>query len=282
MRTIMIKKTLFCGVLMMASMVGYAHTEAQDDIALQMYTLRNVGDVDTQFAMARKAGFSHVELVGDHHLDLPTMQKMLKKYQLNVIASHVQLSDLESDREKIVAFNKGIGNSHLVVPWIEANERPTTKQGWIDYAMRLDRMGETLRNEGMSLSYHNHNFEMKKYDDMTTLDLIMKYTHQNNLSLELDVAWAARGGQDPGSIITRYSGRIYAIHAKDNAAIGIRDDEMNFTPAGEGLLEWRSIINAGRSSGVEWYIVEHDAPKDPWAIITTSRHNLKEMLQQQP
>lgn len=278
----MIKKTLFCGVLMMASMVGYAQTEAQDDIALQMYTLRNVGDVDAQFAMARKAGFSQVELVGDHHLDLPTMQKMLKKYQLNVIASHVQLSDLESDREKIVAFNKGIGNSHLVVPWIEANERPTTKQGWIDYALRLDRMGQTLRNEGMSLSYHNHNFEMKKYDDMTALDLIMKYTHQNNLSLELDVAWVARGGQDPGSIITRYSGRIYAIHAKDNAAIGIRDDEMNFTPAGEGLLEWRSIISAGRSSGVEWYIVEHDAPKDPWAIITTSRHNLKEMLQQQP
>ncbi|MCU6684695.1 sugar phosphate isomerase/epimerase [Leclercia sp. H6W5] len=278
----MIKKTLFCGVLMMASMVGYAQTEAQDDIALQMYTLRNVGDVDAQFAMARKAGFSQVELVGDHHLDLPTMQKMLKKYQLNVIASHVQLSDLESDREKIVAFNKGIGNSHLVVPWIEANERPTTKQGWIDYALRLDRMGQTLRKEGMSLSYHNHNFEMKKYDDMTALDLIMKYTHQNNLSLELDVAWVARGGQEPGSIITRYSGRIYAIHAKDNAAIGIRDDEMNFTPAGEGLLEWRSIISAGRSSGVEWYIVEHDAPKDPWAIITTSRHNLKEMLQQQP
>lgn len=274
----MSKKTIFCSVLMMTSMVGYARTETQDDIALQMYTLRNVGDTDAQFAMARKAGFSHVELVGDHHLDLPTMQKMLKQYQLNVIASHVQLSNLESDREKVVAFNKGIGNSHIVVPWIEANERPTTQQGWIDYAMRLDRMGETLRNEGMTLSYHNHNFEMKKYDDMTALDLIMKYTHQNNLSLELDVAWAARGGQDPGSIITRYSGRIYAIHAKDNAAIGIRDDEMNFTPAGEGLLEWRSIISAGRSSGVEWYIVEHDAPKDPWTIITTSRHNLEEML----
>lgn len=65
------------------------------------------------------------------------------------------------------------------------------------------------------------------------------------------MAWAARGGQDPGSIITKYSGRIYAIHAKDNAVNGIRDDEMNFTPAGEGLLDWRSIISAGRSSGVE-------------------------------
>lgn len=278
----MIKKTIFCSVLMMASMVGYARTEAQDDIAIQMYTLRKVGDTDAQFAMARKAGFSNVELVGDHHLDLPTMQKMLKKYQLNVIASHVQLSDLESDHEKIVAFNKGIGNFHLVVPWIEANERPTTKQGWIDYARRLDRMGEALRHEGMSLSYHNHNFEMKKYDDVTALDLIMQHTHKNNLSLELDVAWAARGGQDPASIIARYSGRVYAIHAKDNAAIGIRDDEMNFTPVDEGLLEWHSIISAGRSSGVEWYIVEHDAPKDPWAIITTSRHNLKELLQKQP
>ena len=173
-----------------------------------MYTLRNVGDTDAQFAMAKKAGFSHVELVGDHHLDLPTMQETLKKYQLNVIGSHVQLSALENEREKIVAFNKGIGNSHLVVPWIEVNERPTTKQGWIDYARRLDRMGEELRNEGMSLSYHNHNFEMKKYDDVTALDLIMKHTHKNNLSLELDVAWAARGGQDPASIIARYSGRV--------------------------------------------------------------------------
>ncbi|EPW4581416.1 hypothetical protein ACWLRC_001102 [Klebsiella pneumoniae] len=39
----MIKNSIFCGVLMMASMVGYARTEAQDDIAIQMYTLRNVG-----------------------------------------------------------------------------------------------------------------------------------------------------------------------------------------------------------------------------------------------
>lgn len=36
---------------MMASIVGYARTEAQDDIAIQMYTLRNVGDTDAQFAI---------------------------------------------------------------------------------------------------------------------------------------------------------------------------------------------------------------------------------------
>ncbi|MGE1076488.1 sugar phosphate isomerase/epimerase, partial [Pseudomonas fragariae (ex Marin et al. 2024)] len=34
-------------------------------IALQMYTLRNVGTMEQQFSLAQSAGFSAVELVGD-------------------------------------------------------------------------------------------------------------------------------------------------------------------------------------------------------------------------
>jgi len=123
---------------------------------------------------------------------------------------------------------------------------------------------------------------MKKYGADTALDIIMKNTQRENLMLELDAAWVARGGQDPAQVISRYSGRVYAIHAKDNAGIGVRDDEMNFAPLGEGLLDWKSVLSAARKSGVQWYIVEHDAPKDAWSIITTSRENLKKQLQQQP
>lgn len=277
----MIKHAMLVGLLLLAGLSTSAHAEnTNKNIALQMYTLRNVGDADKQFAMAEKAGFRNVELVGTHDLDVNSMKSLLKKNALNVVAAHVQLAALETDYANTVSFNKAVGNTHVVVPWIAPADRPDSQKGWVDYAKRLDQMGAKLRNDGMTLAYHNHNFEMKKYGSDTALDIIMKNTHRENLVLELDAAWVSRGGQDPAKIIQQNAGRIYAIHAKDNAGIGVRDDEMNFAPLGEGLLDWHSILTAAQKSGVKWYIVEHDLPKDPWSIITTSRKNLEKQFQE--
>lgn len=253
--------------------------DVENKIALQMYTLRNVGDADAQFAMAAKAGFKHVELVGDHGLRAQQLKALLEKNKLDVTSSHVQLSALEDHYRETVDFAKAVGNNTLIVPWIEAKDRPDSTRSWVAYAQRLNKMGAKLRRDGIQLAYHNHNFEMKKYDGVTALEILLKNTQPENVKLELDVAWVSRGGQDPSRLISAYPQRIYAIHAKDNTAIGIRDDEMNFAPLGEGLLEWSSILAAAKASGVKWYIVEHDAPKDAQSIITTAHRNLRAALQ---
>lgn len=250
----------------------------EDEIALQMYTLRNVGTAQEQFAMAHKAGFQNVEIVGTHDLTAAQMNAVLKENKLKVTSSHVQLAALEDDWQETLKFNKAIGNKTLIVPWIEAKDRPDDTLGWIKYAQRLDTLGAKLRKEGMQLAYHNHNFEMKKYDGVTALEIILTHSRSENLKLELDAAWVSRGGQDPARLLKAYPGRFYAIHAKDNAAIGIRDDEMNFAPLGEGLLDWKTILPAARASGVKWFIIEHDKPQDPWSIITTSHRNLRDAL----
>jgi sugar phosphate isomerase/epimerase len=273
---ILASSLLFTSVALTSCPVAAA--EVDNEIALQMYTLRNVGSADKQFAMAHEAGFKNVEIVGTHDLSAKQMQALLAKNQLKVTSSHVQLSALENSYAQTLAFNKAVGNKTLIVPWIEAEDRPTNSQGWIDYAKRLDGLGATLRKDGMQLGYHNHNFEMKKYDGVTALEIIMNHTQPNNLKLEMDAAWVSRGGQDPVRFLKEYPSRIYAIHAKDNAAIGIRDDEMNFAPLGEGLLDWQTILPAAKASGVKLFIIEHDKPNDPWSIITTSLHNLRAAL----
>jgi len=57
---------------------------------------------------------------------------------------------------------------------------------------------------------------------------------------------------------------------------------MNFAPLGEGLLDWSAILPAAKNSGVKWFIIEHDKPKDAWSIISTSLRNLRAALQKQP
>ncbi|ERK09094.1 Sugar phosphate isomerase/epimerase [Pantoea sp. AS-PWVM4] len=256
--------------------------DVENEIALQMYTLRNVGTPAEQFAMAHKAGFKHVELVGTHGLDAAQMKSLLQNNQLTVTSAHVQLSALEQDYQPTVAFNKAIGNHTIIVPWIEPQDRPASQQGWIEYAQKLDKLGAKLRKDGIQLGYHNHNFEMKKYGGITALEIILNHTQRDNLKLEMDAAWVSRGGQDPARLLKAYPGRIYALHAKDNAGIGVRDDEMNFAPLGDGLLDWKTILPAAKASGVKWFIVEHDLPKDPWQIITTSHQNLRAALEKLP
>lgn len=278
------KLMVLAGILSMLSAVPSQASAAgvEDEIGLQMYTLRNVGTPAEQFAMAHKAGFEHVELVGTHGLAAKELKSLLDKNHLTVTSSHVQLTALESDYMQTVAFNKAVGNHTIVVPWIKPEDRPDSTKAWIDYAQRLDKLGAKLRKDGMQLAYHNHNFEMKKYDGVTALEIIFNHSRAENLKLEMDAAWVSRGGQDPARLLKEYPGRIYAIHAKDNASIGIRDDEMNFAPLGEGLLDWKTILPAAKASGVKWFIIEHDKPKDAWSIITTSHQNLRAALEKLP
>lgn len=273
--------SLLATSLLLSGIAGCATAAkpADTNIALQNYTLRNVGTLEQQFAMAHDAGFKAVEIVSDQGVGAKEMKALLKKYQLQVTSDHVQLADLEADADKIVTFNKAINNRTLVVPWLEANERPDSAAGWQQFAQRLDKLGAALKKQGMTLAYHNHNFEMKKYDGKTALEIILDSSSPQNLQVELDVAWVSRGGQDPVRFLQKYPGRIFAIHAKDNASIGIRDDEMNFAPAGSGLLAWNEILPAAEKAGTRWYIVEHDKPEDARAIITEGRSYLEKELQ---
>lgn len=252
--------------------------EPQAPIALQMYTLRNSGTLEQQFAIAQRAGFHAVELVGDQGVSAGEMKRLLSQYRLKAIADHVQLDDLQNDPAAIIAFNKAIGNKTLVMPWLKLEVRPDSAEAWQQLGKTLDTLGKQLNAQGMTLAFHNHNFEMKKYDGKTALDILMESTQPENLKLELDVAWASRGGQDPAAILSKYKGRIFAIHAKDNASIGVRDDEMNFAPAGEGLLAWNEVLPAAKAAGTQWYIVEHDKPKDAESIITTANRFLQQQL----
>lgn len=275
-----LKATLIaiCAVVSTANVQAADIDNVNDQISLQMYTLRNVGDTENQLAMANSAGFSNVELVGNQGLDAPQLKTLLNKYDLKVSSAHVQLAALENDFTETVNFNKAIGNNIVIVPWLTVEQRPTTADGWIAFGKKLDKLGERLKKENMTLAYHNHNFEMKKYGKKTAMDLILENSNLSNLLVEFDVAWVSRGGQDPAELIKKYKKRVFAIHAKDNAAIGTRDNEMNFAPLGEGLLDWDTIIPATEKSNFKYYIVEHDSPVDPYAIITTSLRNLKEKL----
>ncbi len=266
-------------LLLFSALPAFAQTtDAQaKPIAVQMYTLRNVASLEEQLKIVHDAGIHAVETVGTQNASAADLKRLLDKYSIQVVSTHVQLSDLRSDLDKVVAFNKSIGNSVLVVPYLKKEERPTDAAGWTALGKELGAISNKVRAKGMTLAYHNHDFEIVDFNGKTGLELMFEGAGPK-LEAELDLAWIARAGYDPAALLGKFRGRVFAVHAKDNAPTGQAKEEDGFAALGKGVLNWNAILPAAARAGVRWYIIEHDHPLDPAAVVKTGAAYLNEHL----
>ena len=273
------RRAAAAAVLFFAALPAFAQNTATQarPIAVQMYTLRNVAPLEEQFKIVHDAGIHAVETVGTQKVSAKELKRLLDKYSIKVISTHAQLSDLRSDLDGVVAFNKAIGNTTLVVPYLQKEERPTDAAGWIALGKELGEISNKVQAKGMTLAYHNHDFEIVDIDGKTGLELMFEGAGPK-LKAELDLAWIARAGHNPAVLLGKFRGRVFAVHAKDNAPPGQAKDEDGFAALGKGVLDWNAILPAAANAGVKWYIIEHDHPLDPAAVVKTGAAYLNEHL----
>jgi len=266
-------------LLLLAALPAFAGdaTAPQPPIAVQMYTLRNAGSLDQQLKIVHDAGVSAVETVGTQNVSAAELKQLLDRYAIKAISSHVQLADLRNDLDGVVAFNRAIGNTTLVVPYLAEKDRPTDAAGWTALGRELGRIAAATKAKGMHLAYHNHDFELVDFDGKTGLELLFAAAGPD-LQTELDLAWVARAGHDPVLMLGKFRGHVFAVHAKDNAPNGQALDEGGFAAVGQGVLDWNAILPAAAAAGVQWYIVEHDQPRDPANVIKTGADYLRHHL----
>lgn len=273
------RRTATLALLLFVALPAFARDAAgpQQPIAVQMYSLRNAGSLDQQLKIVHDAGVGAVETVGTQNVSAVELKRLLDKYSIKAISSHVQLADLRKDLDAAVAFNRSIGNTTLVVPYLDQKDRPADAAGWTALGKELGQLSKRVRAKGMRLAYHNHDFELVDFDGKTGLELLFAAAGPD-LQTELDLAWVARAGYDPVVMLGKFKGRMFAVHAKDNAPKGQAEDEGGFAAVGRGVLDWNAILPAAAGAGVRWYIIEHDNPRDPATVIQTGADYLREHL----
>jgi len=274
-----VRRTVAVALLLLTALPVFAGEAAavQKPIAVQMYSLRNAGSLDQQLKIVHDAGVHAVETVGTQGVSATELKQLLDRYSIRAISSHVALAELRKDLDGVVAFNRSIGNTMLVVPYLDAKDRPTDAAGWTALGQELGRIAKQVRTKGMRLAYHNHDFELADFNGKTGLELLFAAAGPD-LRTELDLAWVARSGHDPALMLGKFRGRLFAVHAKDNAPKGQAEDEGGFAAVGKGVLDWNAILPAASAAGVQWYILEHDQPHDPAKVIQTGADYLREHL----
>ena len=228
-------------------------------ISYQLYCSRNFPPLSKTCAMLSAAGYTEVEGYGGLFGDVDALEHALKDAGLHMTSAHMGLDMVAANPSQAIEIAKRLDIGKVYVPHIKEPERPTDDAGWRAFGQKLAAAGQPLKDAGLVFGWHNHDFELKPTSSgAMPLDLIA----EADLSLELDLGWVLRAGQDPVAWIDKYAGRISAVHVKDIAPAGEAVDEDGWADVGHGIQDWAAIHAALDKAGIDHLVIEHDNPKD--------------------
>ena len=243
-------------------------------LAVQLYTLRHLSDdVRELIRVAAEAGYAGVEGGYGPKLGAAELKEVLSENGVEMVSAHVGLDTLESDLAQAMSFQKALNNDVLIIPWLDKSLYDDSAESWQRLGERFNKIAERVKAEGMTLLYHNHSFEFGTYRDETgegKLGLEHLLDSAPDLGLELDIGWCQEGGVDPYGLLKKYAGRVPRLHVKDRAPEGENADEGGWADVGHGVIAWEPLLKAAQDAGTQWFVVEHDEPKDPERTIKRS------------
>jgi sugar phosphate isomerase/epimerase len=231
-----------------------------DKLSFQLYSSRNFPPLETQLATLAAIGYRQVEPYGGLYDDPGRLADALAHAGLTAPSGHVALAAVRDAPDRVAAIAQRIGMRYVVVPYLAADERPADSEGWRQIGATLNRLAEDYADRGLVLAWHNHDFEFAPLaDGGVPMSLLLDAAPE--VALELDLAWAVKGGVDPVEWLQRYRGRVIACHIKD-IAVEDTDEEDGWADVGHGRLDWAVLAPAAVDAGAELLVVEHDAPSD--------------------
>jgi sugar phosphate isomerase/epimerase len=143
-----------------------------------------------------------------------------------------------------------------------------------------NEVGRIMKDVGIQFGYHNHNFEFVDIDGLVPYyDIFMPEMDADLITMEIDLFWVSKAGQDPVEMFNTYPGRFKLFHLKDMKTQEapffdvIKDD---ITAVGAGVIDFKRIMAAKDVAGMEHLFVEDDNQGNgkPFEALETSIANI--------
>ena len=249
----------------------------RENIALQVYSVR--GDLEKDFfgtlRAVKEMCYAGVEFAGLYGNDPELVRSFCEEIGLTPLSAHVSIQEFMADVDGVVDTYAKVGVQYVAIPWLGEEMRPG-HEGYAEFKKWVALISAKLKEKGIVLGYHNHDFEFEKVNGEYILDIMYRDMPADVLVTQLDTCWVNVGGENPAAYVEKYAGRIPTVHLKDfkgskaenmYGLIGVEgsdtkadDTKFMLTPVGMGCQDFKAIVAAGDAGGAKWYIVEQDEP----------------------
>lgn len=237
-------------------------------IGVQLYTVRDAFNADPAGTLKkiRDIGFDEVETAGFAGKSAKEFRALLDQTGLKCASGHVAYDDWFQRPEAALDDMATLGAKYAVLAWLQPDQR----KNWGELGKTMNRWGELAKARGLTMAYHNHDFEFQKTDEGLPFHLLLDNTDPALVAFELDCYWASFANHDPVHVLEEHGDRIRLLHLKDKGTDG------KMTPVGQGTIDFAKVLKKAKDVGVTNVFVEHDNPTDPFASITASLKYLKD------
>jgi sugar phosphate isomerase/epimerase len=244
-------------------------------IAAQLYTLRDhlktPADIARTLKRVRHIGYEAVQVSALGPIPDKDLARILREEGLVCCATHE--GNILTEPEKVVEKLNTLACRTTTYPYpsgVTLNTLDDVKT----LAARLNQAGKVFHDAGMTLAYHNHHIEFRRFEGRLMLEVLYAETDPRYLQGEIDTYWVQFGGGDPVDWCRRLKKRLPLLHLKDYAVDA--EGKVVYAEVGRGNLDWDRIIPAAEKSGCRWFIVEQDVcPVDPFESLKLSWEYLK-------
>jgi len=141
------------------------------------------------------------------------LKKILDNEGLFCCATHESGKDIVEDINKVIDKLKTLGCKYTAYPF--PHVKCASGNEWKKLALQLNESGKKMKDNGLTLCYHNHGIEFHRYDGKTALDIIYDATDKQYLQGEIDTYWVQYGGGNPVEWCRKLSGRLPLLHLKE-------------------------------------------------------------------
>lgn len=239
-------------------------------VGIQMYTLRDAMTADALGSLKKLSdlGYKNLELAnyseGKFYGFAPQeLKKIVSDLGMNILSSHTQVeaTGITVDNARKMADDHAeLGVKYCVQPWV--NEPDRNIESYKKMVGDWNEVGKIMKSVGIQFGYHNHNFEFLNIDGIVPYyDIFMKEMDPDLITMEIDLFWVSKAGQDPVEMFKKYPGRFQLFHLKDmhtkqEPFFDVNKDDV--CSVGSGIIDFKTILASKDIAGMKHWFVEDD------------------------
>lgn len=246
-------------------------------IGLQTYTMRKFykdeQGIDKAFGYMHSIGLKYIQCSALGKFEPELVKRLADKHQLEIVGTHYGYKELKNDVDRLIKVHQIYGCKYIGIGMIP-RDCLKTRETAEAFVKDFNELGKIYKEAGLTLVYHNHAAEFKKYGDKTIFDMMCE--EFTDVKFCLDCFWAYKGCKNVEACMDQIGDRLVFLHLKGCKMLFGKI--MIITPLSDGVLDMKSYMTKAEGLGCEHTFIELDIAKNIYKDVKSSFDYLTKLV----